>query len=198
MIEIGQSVKQGQGLFKIADLQSLWAEFDVYENQIELIKNGQNIEIKTNALPNKTIASKVSFIDPVLDSKTRTVKLRVDLNNSKGLLKPGMFVEGKLNVSMGKSMSLSVPASAILWTGKRSVVYIRSKPNESIFEMREVQIGTKTGSHYQVFEGLKSGDEIVTNGAFTVDAAAQLQGKKSMMNTKEENSSSMEGMHMNH
>ena len=182
MIEIGQSVKQGQGLFKIADLQSLWAEFDVYENQIELIKNGQNIEIKTNALPNKTIASKVSFIDPVLDSKTRTVKLRVDLNNSKGLLKPGMFVEGKLNVSMGKSMSLSVPASAILWTGKRSVVYIRSKPNESIFEMREVQIGTKTGSHYQVFEGLKSGDEIVTNGAFTVDAAAQLQGKKSMMN----------------
>ena len=182
MVEIGQSVKQGQGLFKIADLQSLWAEFDVYENQIELIKNGQKIEIKINALPNKNIASKVSFIDPILDSKTRTVKLRVDLNNSKGLLKPGMFVEGKLNVSMSKSMSLSVPASAILWTGKRSVVYIKSKPNESIFEMRKVQIGTKTGNHYQVLEGLKNGDEIVTNGAFTVDAAAQLQGKKSMMN----------------
>jgi Cu(I)/Ag(I) efflux system membrane fusion protein len=181
MVEIGQSVKQGQGLFKIADLQSLWAEFDVYESQVEFIKTGQNIEVSTNVQPDKMITAKVSFIDPVLNSKTRTVKLRVDLNNSKGLLKPGMFVKGKLNAK-NENGSLLVPSSAVLWTGKRSVVYVKTKQDQAIFEMREVQIGSKIGESYQVLEGLKNGDEVVTNGAFTVDAAAQLQGKKSMMN----------------
>ncbi|MEQ6123476.1 efflux RND transporter periplasmic adaptor subunit [Pseudotenacibaculum sp. MALMAid0570] len=181
MVEIGQSVKQGQGLFKIADLQSLWAEFDVYESQVEFIKIGQNIEVSTNTQSDKTIISKVSFIDPVLNTKTRTVTLRVDLNNSKGLLKPGMFVKGKLNAK-NKNGSLLVPSSAVLWTGKRSVVYVKTKQDQAIFEMREVQIGSKIGESYQVLEGLKNGDEVVTNGAFTVDAAAQLQGKKSMMN----------------
>lgn len=181
MVEIGQSVKQGEGLFKIADLQSLWAEFDVYENQVRLIKTGQNIEVSTNTQPGETISSKVSFIDPVLNTKTRTGTLRVDLNNSKGVLKPGMFVKGKLN-ALTKNNSLSVPTSAVLWTGKRSVVYVKTKSDDSVFEMREVQIGTKTGDSYQVLSGLKNGEEVVTNGAFTVDAAAQLQGKKSMMN----------------
>ena len=181
MVEIGQSVKQGQGLFKIADLQSLWAEFDVYESQVEFIKIGQNIEVSTNTQSDKTIISKVSFIDPVLNTKTRTVTLRVDLNNSKGLLKPGMFVKGKLNAK-NKNGSLLVPSSAVLWTGKRSVVYVKTKQDQAIFEMREVQIGSKIGESYQVLEGLKNGDEVVTNGAFTVDAAAQLKGKKSMMN----------------
>ncbi|MEQ6122603.1 efflux RND transporter periplasmic adaptor subunit [Pseudotenacibaculum sp. MALMAid0570] len=181
MVEIGQSVKLGQGLFKIADLQSLWAEFDVYESQVKFIKTGQNIEVSTNTQSDKAIISKVSFIDPVLNTKTRTVTLRVDLNNSKGLLKPGMFVKGKLNAK-NENGSLLVPSSAVLWTGKRSVVYVKTKQDQAIFEMREVQIGSKIGESYQVLEGLKIGDEVVTNGAFTVDAAAQLQGKKSMMN----------------
>ena len=181
MVEIGQSIKQGQGLFKIADLESLWAEFDAYESQVELIKIGQNIEVSINAKPDKTISSKVSFVDPVLNTKTRTVMLRVDLNNSKGFLKPGMFVRGKLNAKNNNG-SLLVPSSSVLWTGKRSVVYIKTKQDKAVFEMREVQIGSKVGESYQVLEGLKEGEEIVTNGAFTVDAAAQLQGKKSMMN----------------
>lgn len=181
MVEIGQSIKLGQGLFKIADLQSLWAEFDVYESQVELIKTGQDIEVSTNAQPDRTISSKVSFIDPVLNTKTRTVTLRVDLNNSKGYLKPGMFVKGKLNAKNNNS-SLMVPSSSVLWTGKRSVVYVKTKQDEAVFEMREVQIGSKVGESYQVLEGLNDGEEIVTNGTFTVDAAAQLQGKKSMMN----------------
>ena len=181
MVEIGASVKQGQALFKIANLQLLWGEFDVYENQVDLIKIGQEIEVTTNALPNKSMTSKVSFIDPVLNTKTRTVTLRVDVNNSEGLLKPGMFVKGKLNTNV-ESGALSVPTSAVLWTGKRSVVYVKTKSDQPVFEMREVEIGTKIGDSYQVVNGLKSGDEVVTNGAFTVDAAAQLQGKKSMMN----------------
>ena len=183
LVEQGESIKQGQPLLKIANLNSVWANFDVYENQINLFKKGQNISINTNAYPNKTFNAKVSFIDPVLNAKTRTVKLRVVLHNKNNVFKPGMFVEGKVNgVSSNKEQVLSVPSSAILWTGERSVVYIKTNPNEPIFEMREVVLGNDITDNYEVLEGLKNGDEIVTNGTFTVDAAAQLQGKKSMMN----------------
>ncbi len=183
LVEQGESIKQGQPLLKIANFNSVWANFDVYENQIDLFKKGQDVSITTNAYPNKTFNAKVSFIDPILNAKTRTMKLRVVLNNKDNVFKPGMFVEGKINgVHSNKEQVLSIPSSAILWTGERSVVYIKTNPNEPIFEMREVVLGNNIADNYEILDGLKIGDEIVTNGTFTVDAAAQLQGKKSMMN----------------
>ncbi len=183
LVEEGESIKQGQPLLKIANLNTVWANFDVYENQIDLFKKGQDISITTNANLNEKFKAKVSFIDPVLDTRTRTVKLRTVLNNKNDVFKPGMFVEGKIKgVSSKKEQALSIPSSAVLWTGERSVVYIKANPNEPVFEMREIILGNPIGENYEVVDGLKDGDEIVTNGAFTVDAAAQLQGKKSMMN----------------
>ena len=190
IVEVGQTVKAGQGLFKIADLNSLWAEFDVYENQISQIKTGQAIEIRTNALPGKVIATKVSFIDPVLDSNTRTVTMRADIRNSNAEFKPGMFVSGTLALETALE-TIIVPSSAVLWTGKRSLVYVKTKADQPVFEMRTIQIGKKIGDSYEVISGLKSGEEIVSNGTFTVDAAAQLQGKKSMMNQTDETSLKM-------
>ena len=183
LVAEGASVKQGQPLFKIANFNTLWANFDVYENQIGLFKKGQEISITTNT--NKVISAKVDFIDPVLDTKTRTVKLRVVLNNRNNLLKPGMFVEGKIKgINSNEETIISIPASAVLWTGKRSVVYVKTNENTPVFEMREITLGNRIGDNYEVLKGLKNEDEIVTNGTFTVDAAAQLQGKKSMMNKK--------------
>lgn len=183
LVEQGDYIKQGQPLLKIAKLNTVWANFDVYENQIDLFKKGQEVAITTNAYPNKEFKGKVSFIDPVLDTRTRTVKLRVVLNNTKDELKPGMFVEGKIEgISSSKEQLLSIPSTAVLWTGERSVVYLKSNPDEPVFEMREVKLGNTIGDNYEVLNGLKNGDEIVTNGTFTVDASAQLQGKKSMMN----------------
>ena len=183
LVAEGASVKQGQPLFKIANFNTLWANFDVYENQIGLFKKGQEISITTNT--NKVINAKVDFIDPVLDTKTRTVKLRVVLNNRNNLLKPGMFVEGKIKgINSNEGAIISIPASAVLWTGKRSVVYVKMNENAPVFEMREITLGNRIGDNYEVLKGLKNEDEIVTNGTFTVDAAAQLQGKKSMMNKK--------------
>ncbi|MAD96804.1 MAG: efflux transporter periplasmic adaptor subunit [Flavobacteriaceae bacterium] len=183
LVEQGDYIKQGQPLLKIAKLNTVWANFDVYENQIDLFKKGQEVAITTNAYPNKEFKGKVSFIDPVLDTRTRTVKLRVVLNNTKDELKPGMFVEGKIEgISSSKEQLLSIPSTAVLWTGERSVVYLKSNPDEPVFEMREVKLGNTIGDNYEVLNGLKNGDEIVTNGTFTIDAAAQLQGKKSMMN----------------
>ncbi|GBF21947.1 cation efflux system protein CusB precursor [Arenibacter sp. NBRC 103722] len=183
LVEQGDYIKQGQPLLKIAKLNTVWANFDVYENQIDLFRKGQEITITTNAYSNQKIKGNVSFIDPVLDPQTRTVKLRVVLNNTGNILKPGMFVEGKIQTTTPtKGQVLNIPSSAILWTGERSVVYIKTNPDKPVFEMREVKLGIPIGENYEVLNGLDDGDEIVTNGTFTIDAAAQLQGKKSMMN----------------
>ena len=183
LVEQGDYIKQGQSLFKISNLNTVWANFDVYENQIDLFKKGQEISIITNAYPNKEFTAKVDFINPILDTKTRTVTLRAVLNNKGDIFKPGMFVEGRIaEMFSSENQSLIIPSTAVLWTGERSVVYIKTNPNQSVFEMREIALGNQIGENYEVSEGLEIGDEIVTYGAFTVDAAAQLQGKKSMMN----------------
>lgn len=184
MVQEGDYVKQGQAMLKIANLNTVWALFDVYENQIDFFKIGQDITISTNAYPNLELESKVAFIDPVLNQKTRTLKLRVVLNNSDSLFKPGMFVAGTINNAMESlNETIVVPATAVLWTGKQSLVYLKTNPQAPIFKMQEVTLGRQMDTQYEVLDGLTIGDEIVTNGTFTVDASAQLQGKKSMMNS---------------
>lgn len=179
----GDYVKQGQPILRVTNLNSVWAEFDAYENQISNLKIGQKIKVVTNAYPNKEFDATVSFVDPILNNSTRTVTVRATLKNTEDLFKPGMFVNGKLKgLTETNTELISVPATAVLWTGERSLIYIKTNPNEPIFEMREVTIGNRNGENYTITSGLKNGDEIVTNGTFTVDAAAQLQGKKSMMN----------------
>ena len=183
LVEQGDYIKQGQPLLKIANLNTVWANFDVYENQSNLFKKGQEISITTNADATKEFKATVDFIDPVLDTRTRTLKLRVVLTNKDGAFKPGMFVEGKIQGDISsKEQVLTIPTSAILWTGERSVVYLKTNPDQPIFAMHEITLGNKIGDNYELIEGLSIGDEIVTNGTFTVDAAAQLKGKKSMMN----------------
>ena len=183
LAEQGDYVKQGQALLKITNLNTVWALFDVYESQIELFKKGQEITVTTNAYPNKEFKKKVDFIDPMMNPQTRTVDLRVVLNNRNGEFKTGMFIEGIIeNTFSDSEQKLTIPSSSVLWTGERSVVYLKTNPNEPIFEMQEVVLVKQVGEQYEVIDGLKDGDEIVTNGTFTVDASAQLQCKKSMMN----------------
>ncbi|SED59736.1 membrane fusion protein, Cu(I)/Ag(I) efflux system [Tenacibaculum sp. MAR_2010_89] len=187
LVEQGDYTKQGQPLLKIANLNTVWANFDVYENQVSNFKVGQAIAISTNAYPNEVFNAKISFINPVLNPQTRTVTVRAVLNNQKELFKPEMFVTGKVDATVKETKAqLLIPASAVLWTGKRSIVYVKPDTNNPIFEMREIVLGNKLGDNYEVKNGLQSGDEVVTNGVFTIDASAQLQGKKSMMNHKKE------------
>ncbi|WP_027138620.1 efflux RND transporter periplasmic adaptor subunit [Gaetbulibacter saemankumensis] len=187
LVNQGDYIKQGQPLFKIANLQSVWANFDVYENQIDQLKTGQLVQVYTKAFGDKVFEGRIDFIDPVLNNKTRTVNLRVVLNNTKGLLKPGMFVSTSIKKATKEANELIViPASSVLWTGEESVVYLKVKPDEPVFEMKRIILGSRIGDAFEVLDGVSVGDEIVTNGTFTVDAAAQLQGKKSMMNTGNE------------
>ena len=185
MAREGDYVKQGQPILRVSNLNSVWAAFDAYENQISDLKVGQKIKVVTSAYANKEFDATVSFIDPILNKTTRTVTVRATLKNTYDLFKPGMFVTGKLEGATANTDEvLTVPASAVMWTGERSLVYIKTDMNAPVFEMREVTIGTRNSEYYTITEGLSTGDEVVTNGTFTVDAAAQLQGKKSMMNKR--------------
>ena len=186
LVENGNHVKEGTPMFQLADLRNVWAVLDVYEKDLPNIRQGQKVEITLNAYPGKTFEGMVGFIDPVVDEKTRTVQVRVDLFNKNNLLKPGMLAQGKIkiNKTASRRQVIRVPKSAILWTGKRSVVYVKADPDKPEFELREVELGKAAGDYYEILSGLKPSEEIVVKGTFTVDAAAQLQGKKSMMNVQ--------------
>ncbi|MEC8831890.1 MAG: efflux RND transporter periplasmic adaptor subunit, partial [Bacteroidota bacterium] len=185
MVEEGDYIKTGSPLVKVANLNSVWAIFDAYENQLSLFKEGQTLDVSTNSYPNETFTAKVSFVAPLLNKQTRTLEVRVELDNKNGMLKPGMFVQAEVEVANKRDgEALTIPESAVLWTGMRSLVYVQPNQNSSTFEMREVELGNLMNGSYVVNSGLQSGEMIVAKGTFTVDAAAQLQGKKSMMNQK--------------
>ena len=183
LVQEGDYVKQGQPLYKIANLNTVWAVFDAYESQISNLNEGQEMQITANAYPDKEFTGKISFIDPLLNESSRTVKVRVVLENKNDQFKPGMFVQAEVErPETLKEEAFLVPKSAVLWTGTRSLVYVKTSPDEPVFQMKEVKLGDALNDAYEVLEGLNNGDEVVTNGTFTVDAAAQLQGKPSMMN----------------
>nr|WP_321409118.1 efflux RND transporter periplasmic adaptor subunit [uncultured Carboxylicivirga sp.] len=183
-VALGDYVKEGTALFKVADLTKLWALFDAYETDLPWIKVGDKISFTLQALPGEEFKTKVTYVDPFIDSKTRVAKVRAEINNKDLHLKPEMFTNGLLQSKIAESQTaLIIPKSAVLWTGKRAVVYTKVQERESpTFLYREIVLGPEAGAFYVVKEGLEPGEEIATNGVFKIDAAAQLEGKPSMMN----------------
>ncbi len=180
----GDYVQKGAALFDVANLSQVWGVFEAYEPDLPWISMGQDVEFTAQAVPGKTFKGKVSFIDPVIDPTTRTARVRITMVNPGLQLKPEMFVNGVVkSTHKGSGKDLVIPQSAVLWTGKRSVVYVRIPEAEHpTFKMREITLGPAMKETYVVQDGLSEGEEIVVNGAFSVDAAAQLAGKTSMMN----------------
>ncbi len=183
-ISEGEHVMDGQVLFEIADLNQLWIMFDAYESDLPWIKVGDSITFDVQSLPGQPFQSVVSFIDPVVNKETRTASVRTEVVNKDQRLKPEMFVEGIINAGLGaKDQTILIPKTAVLWTGKRAIVYVKLPGyDQPTFEFREIELGTDAGDHYVVNQGLEAGEEIVANGVFKIDGAAQLQGKTSMMN----------------
>jgi len=184
-VNAGDYVSQGTVLFEIADLSKVWVMFDAYESDLQFLQTGENISFTLQALPGLDYKGKIVFIDPVIDPVTRVAKVRVETGNQSGRLKPEMFATGVVYSKLeGYEDDLVIPGSAVLWTGRRSIVYVKQKgTNEPVFRMREVELGPKLGENYIIMKGLKEGEEIITSGTFSVDAAAQLEGKPSMMNS---------------
>ncbi len=180
MVDLGDYVERGMPIYEISDLSKVWVLFDLYESELAWVKEGNEIEYTVNSLPGETFTGKISFIDPLINSQTRVASARVEVSNKDGRLKPEMFVSGIVKNKIGKvdSKEIVIPKSAVLWTGKRSVVYMKE---DSGFKMRQITLGPALGDAYIVVEGLEIGEEIVSNGTFTIDAAVQLAGKPSMM-----------------
>ncbi len=187
MVVEGQYVEPGMDLFRIADLSRLWAVFEAYESDLAFLKIGDEIKFVSQSIPGEEFSAKVSFISPTLDPMSRTVQVRTVVDNAGGRLKPDMFVtattKSALNPRTNASdNSLLVPASAVLFTGKRAVVYLQLPSEDGpLFEGREVTLGSRINDHYVVLEGLAEGDMVVTNGAFKLDSELQIQAKPSMM-----------------
>jgi Cu(I)/Ag(I) efflux system membrane fusion protein len=184
LVSHGQYVKQGQAIYEIADLSRVWVMFDVYESDLQWVNEGDVIEYTVSSIPGETFTGKISYMDLVISAKTRVAKARIVVANKGLKLKPEMFVSGTIKSKIKeKENRLIIPKSAVMWTGKRSVVYVKNETENMVtFKMREIELGAGLGDSYVVESGLESGEEIAVHGTFSIDAAAQLAGKPSMMN----------------
>jgi Cu(I)/Ag(I) efflux system membrane fusion protein len=183
-VSIGDYIKEGNALFQVINLKKVWLMFEAYESDLPWLSEGDKVEFTVQSLPGKTFTGKVTFIDPFLDAKTRVAKVRVEVNNPKLDLKPEMFANGIIKPKIsGGQKDLMIPKTAVLWTGKRAVVYVKMPERKhNSFLYREITLGPEAGEFYIVKEGLSEGEEIAVNGVFKIDAASQLEGKPSMMN----------------
>jgi len=197
-VNTGDHVSQGTVLFDIADLSNVWVMFDAYESDLQFLSKGEKISFTLQALPGIDFSGNIIFIDPVIDPVTRVAKVRVETGNKSAKLKPEMFATGIVSTTLNEyKNNMIIPKTAVLWTGKRSIVYVKQPDtDEPIFKIREIGLGPMLGESYVVTDGLNDGEEIVTSGTFSVDAAAQLEGKPSMMNPRGGKTSSMPGMIM--
>lgn len=184
MVSEGDYITKGAGIFKINDLSKVWVLFDVYESDLSWITTGSEIKYSFSAFAGEEFRGTVSYIDPVIDVKSRVAKARVEVINIDQRLKPEMFASGTLTAPLPMdSAVVSIPKTAVMWTGKRSVVYVKNKDQSGFhFNIREVSLGASLGKDYVIESGLYLGEEIAVNGTFSIDAAAQLAGKPSMMN----------------
>ncbi len=143
----------------------------VYESDISLVKVGQEVEVKSSSFPGKIFRGKVRGIDSIVDSKNRTLRIRSQVKDPENLLKPQMYAEVEILSVLGKL--LSIPKSAVLDTGKKQIVYV--KISESRFTPKIINIGRETDDYYEVQQGLKENDEIVTGANFLLDSEAKLK-----------------------
>ncbi len=230
----GDYVRTGEQIYSVVDLSRVWVQLDAYESDLAWLRYGQEVSFSTEAYPGENFMGRIAFIDPVLDDRTRTVKVRVNVENPEGKLKPSMFVRGIARSQVaaggrvvdsylaGKWISpmhpeilkdepgtcdvcgmplvrveslgyvssddvqteppLVVPASAVLWTGTRALVYVELPNTEQpTYEGREIVLGARTVDDYLVRGGLSEGELVVTNGSFKIDSALQIQARPSMM-----------------
>src|SRR3989338_1034486 len=161
----GMKVMPDKELYTIADLSTVWVNADIYEFELPYVRVGQKAAISLSYFPGHSFAGRVSWISPVLDEKTRTVKVRLEFSNHDYKLKPEMYANVEINVDAGKGVA--VPDEAVLDSGLRKVVFIDK--GQGRFEPREVKLGGKFDSYYEVLSGLSSGERILASASFLLE-----------------------------
>jgi len=170
----GQFVKAGDELFRIADHSRVWVIAEVAEADIGDIAVGTPAAITLRAFPNEPHEGKVTFIYPeMMKPETRTLSVRIELPNPDGRIKPGMYADVLLDPGAEKEPVTAVPASAVIDSGTRKVVLIAK--GEGRFEPRAVKLGNSGGGYFEVLDGVKSGEEVVTSATFLIDSESNLK-----------------------
>lgn len=185
-VQEGMYVNEGTTIYEVAELSTLWNIAEINETDLSTVKVGSKVKLKLKAYPGEEFTGRVTFIYPVINPQTRTVKVRSEFSSFNNKLKPQMYGETIFSADAGTG--LLIPADAIIFTGNRSVVWI--KTSDGMFEARDVNVGSRFGEKYQILSGLTEGDEVAASGGFLIDSESQLKTGKST------GSDNMEGMDM--
>ena len=164
-------VEPATKLYTLADLSRVWVNAQVFQNDVGRLKRGDNASITVDAYPGRTFRGRIEEILPQVDMTTRTVKVRLAVNNPGVILKPGMFVNVDLKSGLGRQ--LTVPASAVFQTGLRQVVFVDQ--GSGSIEPKEVGLGARVGDDFVVLKGIVAHQQIVTSANFLLDSESQLQ-----------------------
>jgi len=170
---VGKYFQEGQNFFELSDLSEVWVEMDVYEHDAGLVETGQKVTMTFTSIPGESLDGVIDFINPVLDSNSRTLKIRTTINNTEGKLKPGMLADAVLEMKY-KGSPLVIPRSAIIDTGNRKVVWLKN--SDDSFMAKVIKTGLESEGYVEVKSGLIEGEEVVIEGNFLLDAQAQLFG----------------------
>lgn len=170
MVTEGQAVRAGDNLFLIADRSELWVDLAVFESDARLLRVGTPVEVTVDAFPGQTYTGRVSFIQPVVDSGSRTLTARVAVRNRGGQLRPGMYASARL--ASATTPRLVVPLTAVLPTGTRNIVFVNR--GDGRFAPRDVAVGLRGDSLVEVVRGLKPGDEVVASATYLLDSESNL------------------------
>jgi len=170
---VGKYFKEGQNFFELSDLSEIWVEMDVYEQEAAIVNLGQKVSMEFTSLPGQNFEGAIDFVNPVLNSKSRTLKIRTTIKNTSGKLKPGMIADATLDIDL-EGMPLVIPRTAIIDTGKRKVVWV--KVTDKQFQAKTVHTGHESEGYVEVKHGLMKGEQVVIEGGFLLDAQAQLFG----------------------
>lgn len=167
----GAAVEPGMRLYRIASLDKVWIEADIYEADFASVRVGQRANVTLDYVPGRTYEARVAYVYPYLNGDARTGRVRLELVNHKLELRPGMYAHVQLQSDLG--VRLQVPASAIVYTGPRRLVFVDL--GEGRFRPQEVQVGAEAGGMYEVLSGLHAGDRVATSGVFLIAAEARIR-----------------------
>jgi Cu(I)/Ag(I) efflux system membrane fusion protein len=172
MARAGMRFMPGETLFQIADLSNVWIVASVFEQDLGYVRPGQEAAVSVAAYPGRTFNGRVTFVYPTVESETRTARIRIELPNEAGLLKPDLY--GTVEIEAGKNVAaVAIPESAVLDSGTRQVVLIDL--GGGAFEPREVELGSRGDGYVEVVKGLDAGQRVVVNGNFLIDAESNLK-----------------------
>ena len=167
----GERIESATSLLDIADLEQVWVLAEIYESELPFVKDGQEATIALSYLPGRTFSGRVSLVSPLVNAATRTVQVRVELDNRDLVLRPGMFANVEVRADLGRR--LSVPTDAVLRSGARNIVFV--SPTEGSFEPREVELGLELSDRWEITSGLKEGESVLAAANFFVDAESKLK-----------------------